>query len=431
MTTLLKNCTLANKLNVNITITDGTITAIGNQAKADKIIGINGKTVLPGIIDSHVHFREPGGEQKEDWLTGSMAAVAGGVTTVIDMPNNDPPITDLAALNKKRKLTKKSLVNFGFFFGATTNNIEEVRKVSGIAGIKIYVGSSTGNLLVAQDDDIKKLMEIPNINWVIHAEDEELIRKNSQQISENSNSAIHSQIRNRQVAMKGVERVIDLAKETNARIHICHISTAEEVSLIKKAKNANLQITCEVSPHHLFLNDGAYEKFGNFVKVNPPLRTKKDNEALLKGLNDGIIDIIATDHAPHTIKEKETPYHDAPAGIPEVQTSLPLMLNEVNKGTITIEQLIKIMSAQPAKLFSLQNKGLIAEGYDADITVVDMDKKQIINKEMLLSKCGWSPYENMKITGWPVMTFVNGNLVYDQGKINQQFKGREITYGKI
>ncbi|MCH7492755.1 dihydroorotase [Patescibacteria group bacterium] len=431
MTTLLKNCTLANKLNVNITITDGTITAIGNQTKADKIIDIKGKTVLPGIIDSHVHFREPGGEQKEDWLTGSMAAVAGGVTTVIDMPNNDPPITDLATLNKKRKLTKKSLVNFGFFFGATTNNIEEVRKVSGIAGIKIYVGSSTGNLLVAQDDDIKKLMEIPNINWVIHAEDEELIRKNSQQISENSNSAIHSQIRNRQVAMKGVERVIDLAKETNARIHICHISTAEEVSLIKKAKNANLQITCEVSPHHLFLNDGAYEKFGNFVKVNPPLRTKKDNEALLKGLNDGIIDIIATDHAPHTIKEKETPYHDAPAGIPEVQTSLPLMLNEVNKGTITIEQLIEIMSAQPAKLFSLQNKGLIAEGYDADITVVDMDKKQIINKEMLLSKCGWSPYENMKITGWPVMTFVNGNLVYDQGKINQQFKGREITYGKI
>lgn len=439
MMTTLKNCKLADGQTTDIILESGTIKSIGHVEKTDQEINLSGKLVIPGVIDAHVHFREPGGEHKEDWSTGSQAAVSGGVTTVIDMPNNKPPAIDNIILNEKRDLAKKSLVNYGFYIGATKDNLQEIQGAYNIAGGKIYVGSSTGDLLVDKDEDIARLFTIPHILWVIHAEDEYLIAINEKSLSNKSNPAVHSKIRDKKVAIIALKRVIQLAEKNKTNIHICHISTKEEVELIKQAKNKGLAITGEVSPHHLFLNESAYQKHGFLVKVNPPLRTTGDNTALWQALKKGVIDIVATDHAPHTLAEKQPGtqeqtnniYNIVPAGIPEVETSLPLLLNEVNKNNLTLQRLIEVTSQKPAEIFHLKNKGAIKEGYDADLTVVDLEKQQTITKEMLKTKCGWSPYQGWQLIGWPIMTFVNGNLVFDNGNINNEFKGKEIQYGKI
>jgi dihydroorotase len=427
----LKNCKLVDGSTVDILINKGIIQKIGTSPKADQEIDIANKTVIPGVIDIHVHFREPGGTHKEDWLTGSQAAVTGGVTTVIDMPNTNPSATNNKILDEKRKLAEKSLVNYGFYLGATKDNFEDIKNARQVAGVKILVGSSTGNLLVSEDENIEKLFTIPNIHWALHAEDEHMIIENLKKYSNDNDPTVHSKIRDRKVAVNAVKRIIALAKKTNAHIRICHISTEEEIELIKNARQEDVNISCEVSPHHLFLNEQAYKKFGNFVKVNPPLRTKKDNKALMQALRSGIIDVIATDHAPHTIDEKRQEYDKAPAGIPEIQTSLPLLLNEISKGNLDLKKLVEITSEKPAELLHIKNKGKIKQGYDADLTVIDLNKREMILKKMLKSKCGWSPYESWELKGWPVMTFVNGNLVYNNGKINEQNKGKEITYGKI
>jgi dihydroorotase len=347
------------------------------------------------------------------------------------MPNTNPSATNNKILDEKRKLAEKSLVNYGFYLGATKDNFEDIKNARQVAGVKILVGSSTGNLLVSEDENIEKLFTIPNIHWALHAEDEHMIIENLKKYSNDNYPTVHSKIRDRKVAVNAVKRIIALEKKTNAHIRICHISTEEEIELIKNARQEDVNISCEVSPHHLFLNEQAYKKFGNFVKVNPPLRTKKDNKALMQALRSGIIDVIATDHAPHTIDEKRQEYDKAPAGIPEIQTSLPLLLNEISKGNLDLKKLVEITSEKPAELLHIKNKGKIKQGYDADLTVIDLNKREMILKKMLKSKCGWSPYESWELKGWPVMTFVNGNLVYNNGKINEQNKGKEITYGKI
>ncbi len=426
------NATLADGTKTSIDIVDGTIAGFEGAGSFDATFDVRGKYVIPGVIDAHVHFREPGGEHKEDWLTGSRAAAAGGVTTVLDMPNTNPPTIDANSLEMKRSLAAKSLVNFGFHLGATTGNRAEIEKLRGkVAGVKIYVGSSTGSLLVAEDDELRKLFAIPDILWLVHAEDENLMKKNAERLGTISDSALHSKLRDRKVAIHAIERVLRLARETGARIHLCHISTKEEVELIQKAKNEGLPVTCEVSPHHLFLDESAYVTQGMFVKVNPPLRTPEDRLALWRGLRYGTIDIIATDHAPHTIEEKKRGYTEVPSGMPEVQTSLPLMLDALDGSDFTLEWLVSAMSTRPAEIFSLSKKGRIAKGYDADLAVVDMNKSQVVSKKMLFSKCGWSPYEGKNLKGWPIMTFINGNLVFDNGKINEDNKGKEITYGNV
>lgn len=429
MTTVLKNCKLPNQQTADIVIGDGKIKEIGTDLDADHVIDIKNQLVLPGVIDIHVHFRQPGGEHKETWLTGSRAAVAGGVTTIIDMPNTTPPTTDQETLDAKRKLAAVSLCNYGFNLGATTNNHDALANVQGIAGIKVYVGSSTGTLLVAEDEQIRKLFAIPNRLWLIHAEDEPTIQAHTRELTNHDEPQIHSRVRDRDAAIKAAQRVITIAEETDARIHICHLSTAEEVELVRQAKADGVQITCEVSPHHLFLNEQAYEKFGNLVKVNPPLRTVRDNEALMQALADGTIDLVATDHAPHTLDEKHQAYPDAPSGIPEVQTSLPLLLQAVQQGKITMQRLTEVMSAIPAELLHIQNKGKIAVGYDADLTIIS-PQSHMLQKKELFSKAGYSPYEGWELCQ-PVITLVNGRLVYDRGTFNETFHGKEITYGTI
>ena len=429
--TTIKNGVLADGTTTDIEIENGVITKLGESLKGENEIDVGGKLIIPGVIDIHVHFREPGGEQKEDWLTGSRAAAAGGVTTVVDMPNNNPAIVDEASLDNKRELAKKSIINYGFYLGATNDNASDIQNTKNIAGVKIYVGSSTGDLLVAEDENIEKLFSLPGIQWVIHAEDESIIEENKKKHTDMGDPAVHSRIRTRDAAVKAVGRVIALAKKANATIHICHVSTKEEVELIKNAKSEGVNVTCEVSPHHLFLNENAYKKFGNFVKVNPPLRTAEDNRALMNALRDGTIDIVATDHAPHTNDEKSKSYNESPAGIPEVQTSLPLLLNAVHNGELTLKQLVEITAEKPAQLLHIKNKGKIKVGYDADLTVVDLKKIEMLSKKNVLSKCGWSPYVGWELTGWPVMTFVNGNLAYDTMNSVEQYKGKEITYGNV
>lgn len=429
--TTIKNCKLANNDIVDIQIEGGVIVKIGRPLTGGEEIDAQHGTTLPGVIDAHVHFREPGGEHKEDWSTGSTAAVSGGVTTVLDMPNTDPPIIDKSSLAIKRERAQKSLVNYGFFLGATTENDEAIKTIKGIAGVKVFIGSSTGNLLVSEDNQIEKLFSIPNIQWVVHAEDENRIQENSKKFEGSDDPAAHSQIRDRQAAILAVRRIIAIAKKTSARVHICHVSTKEELSFIQTARHEGISITCEVSPHHLFLNEMAYMSQFTFVKVNPPIRTAEDNAALLEGLAKGAIDIVATDHAPHTREEKNQPPLEAPSGMPEVETSLPLLLNLVNDGKLTLERLQKVTAERPAELFKLKGKGKIKIGYDADLTIVDMQKEQKVTRKDIKSKCGWSPYEGQTLTGWPIMTIVNGNLAYDNGTINNQYKGKEVTYGKI
>ncbi len=433
MTTLcLKNCTLADGSQTDILIDNGLIKQLGVSLQANEIIDCTGKTVLPGIIDVHVHFRVPGAEHKEDWQTGSAAAAAGGVTSVIEMPNTDPATIDQQTLDDKKKIAARdSVINYGLYLGATTDNAAGIVSVQGAAGIKIFMGSSTGNLLVAKDEDISAALQAGCRLYAFHAEDEFLINAKRESTPDTNRPSIHSVLRGPEAAIRAVERIIALAAKFHARVHICHVNTAAEVELISQAKNEGVRITAEVSPHHLLLNESIYESMNNLAKVNPPLRTKRDNAALWQGLADGAIDIIATDHAPHLPSEKKQPYDQAPAGLPEVQTSLPLMLNAVHEGKTTLQQLQQFMAKRPAQLFGLIGKGKIAVGYDADLAIVDTKIRKKVSAHEMLSKCGWTPYDGWEVTGWPIMTLVNGNIVFKNNTIHKQYKGSELTYGTI
>jgi dihydroorotase len=426
MSITLKNCIL-NDNQTDIHIKDGVIVKIGENEEKE-VIDCTGLTLMPGAIDGHVHFREPGGEKKEDWLTGSRSAAKGGITTVLDMPNNNPPVIDQESLDLKRERAKKSIVNYGFHFGATTKNLDLIKNIEGIAGVKIYFGSSTGNLLVDNPDDVKKIFTEANRVFLVHAEDEKLIQSKIHDFKDLNDPLIHTDIRPPRAAIKAVRDILKLVEITKARVHFCHVSTAGELDLIAEAKKKGLNVTCEVSPHHLFLNSDEYHQQGNWVKMNPPLRPEEDRLALWERIKDGTIDTIATDHAPHTKEEKHLAYWDAPAGVPGVETMLPLLLNEVNKGELDLKKIIELVCENPAKIFKIKNKGKIEEGYDADLTLIDMQFEKEVMNEDLETKCGWTPFVGRNLIGWPVTTIVGGNIVYNSLEINEQFKAKEIDY---
>jgi dihydroorotase len=386
--------------------------------------------LLPGLIDAHVHFRTPGMTEKEDWITGSKAALAGGVTTVLDMPNTNPPTVDAEHLQKKQEaVAEQALINYGFFAGANHDNLEELTNMKGIAGVKIFMGSSTGSLLIDEKDLLEKFMEEMGKCGqlvAIHAEDEDCIQANMEMNKGNEDPRVHSVIRSPECAHKACKEAMHLARKYNTRVHVCHVSTEKELECIKKFKTGN--VTCEVTPNHLFLSDKDYSKYGNFIKVNPPVREQADQVALWAALKDGTVDIIATDHAPHLLEEKQKPYPEAPSGIPGVQTMLPLLLDSVNKGLITLERIVRLCSYNPAKIFGIKNKGKIEEGYDADLTVVDLDKLERICHQWLWTKVNWSPYHGWILKGYPVMTFVNGNLMYEWREKFGSHMGRPVVY---
>lgn len=429
---LIKNGILVSSrgsLRSDVLIRDGRIARVGEalQEGADEVLNASGLHVLPGVLDPQVHFREPGLTWKEDLRTGSMAAAAGGVTSFFDMPNNNPAITTRALMEeKKASAASKSVVNYNFFIGATPDNLEELNAVSNVCGIKIFMGSSTGSLLVDREEDLERIFAGGSRLIAVHAEDNGIIEENKRRIP-NPSFRDHDKIRDEKAALKATKLAVSLALKHKRRLHILHLTTQEEVEFLTAYKN-NPLISCEVCPQHFLLfAPEIYERLGALAQMNPPLREKRHGEALWKGLKEGVIRCMATDHAPHTLEEKAQPYGKAPSGMPGVQTLLPLMLNQAAQGLCSVEDVVRWTSENTLACFGVQGKGRIEPGYDADLTLVDLKASREVKRDAMLTRSGWSPYEGMTLQGWPLYTLVGGHVVYREGVIDENVKGREIN----
>lgn len=431
---VLENCSIVEKTGVreaNIAVRYGNIAKIGREKlEGKKSVDCRGKTVFPGLIDSHVHFRTPGGEHKEDWKSGSRAALAGGVTCVLDMPNTEPPTVTTGALYEKReKASRLSLVDFGFHFGAAGKNLAEIGKAQRIASVKIYMGLSTGSLLLENAAEIEKLFRFlgkRKIVACVHAESQKVIEKNSKKLGKSSDPLIHPLVRSTEAETSAVEQLIEIRRRAKNPLYFCHISSALGLKLIAEEKEKTPAVFCEVTPHHMFLNEKSLEKLRNFGKVNPPLRKEKDRLALLRGLKTGIVDVVASDHAPHTMQEKKQPYWSAPSGVPGVETMLPLLLDAAAKKNIPIEKIAQVTCENPARIFGVKNKGAVANGLDADLAIVSLEKKSVISNRGMHSKCGWTPFNGRTAIGRVEKTFVRGKMVFDGKKFMESFRGKEV-----
>ncbi|HJX17962.1 MAG TPA: dihydroorotase [Acidiferrobacterales bacterium] len=396
-------------------------------AAARETIDAAGNLLLPGVIDPQVHFREPGNEYKEDLGSGSRAAVRGGVTSFLEMPNTAPPTTTQAALDKKLALAaQKSVANYGFFIGATPDNLEALNSVAPACGIKIFMGSSTGSLLVNRPEDLERIFANGTRLIAVHAEDEARINARRAQFAGRTDPAAHSEIRDNETARLATELALTLSKKYQRRLHILHLSTREEVAMLRASKPA--WVTAEAIPNHLLLNTADYARLGTLVQMNPPIRTPADNAALWEGLHDGIIDFIATDHAPHTLEEKKRAYPNTPSGMPGVETSLPLMLTAMHGGRCTLAEIQKWMCSGPAEAYRIPNKGKLLEGWDADLALVDIEHTRPVRNEETFTKVRWSPWHGRELRGWPLYTIVNGEIAFDNGHIREQTRGRRLTY---
>tara|TARA_Y100000389_G_C17445726_1_gene511471 strand:+ start:963 stop:2276 length:1314 start_codon:yes stop_codon:yes gene_type:complete len=430
---IIKNgsCYIKGKLvKVDIALSDGKIKKIGQvKLNSSKVYDATNKVVLPGIIDTQVHFREPGSTDAEDLESGSRAAVLGGVTSLFEMPNTNPPTSNLLEFDKKLKLADKRMhSNYAFYFGATPDNIEqlsELKKLKGCCGVKLFAGSSTGKLLVDKEADIEKVISNSDRIISIHSEDEEILNLRKKFIRKGDVHS-HPDWRNSECAMSSTRRVVKIAERYNKKIHILHISTKEEVDFLAMHKK---NVTFETTPQHLTLYaPDCYEKLGTYAQMNPPLRTKDHYDRLWVAIKNDLVDVLGSDHAPHLKQNKLKEYPDSPSGMPGVQTIFPVMIDHVNNGKLSLEKLIKLMCENPCKIFGIKNKGFIKEGYDADLTIVNMNKQQIIKNEMIASKCGWTPFNNYKVKGFPVGTIVNGNLVMSDGKIVSKAQGKPLEF---
>ncbi|MCE2720562.1 MAG: dihydroorotase [Dolichospermum sp.] len=390
-------------------------------------IDARGLTLLPGVIDPQVHFREPGLEYKEDLFTASCACAKGGVTSFLEMPNTRPLTISQSALDDKlQRAASKCLVNYGFFIGATGDNLPDLLSASPTPGIKVFMGSMHGQLLVSQEEILEAIFAQGNRLIAVHAEDQARINQRKQEFAGIEDPAIHSQIQDNQAALLATQLALKLSKKYQRRLHILHMSTAEEAELLRHDKPS--WVTAEVTPQHLLLNTSAYTTIGTLAQMNPPLRSPHDNEVLWQALRDGIIDFIATDHAPHTLAEKAQTYPNTPSGMPGVETSLPLMLTAAMAGKCTVAQVVQWMSKAVAVAYGIPNKGEISPGYDADLVLVDLKNYREVKREEVLSKCGWSSFEGWNLTGWPVTTIVGGEIVYDHGRLNTQVRGQALTF---
>ena len=397
MTLLIKNCKLiSNEKEIfrNILVKKGKIAAITTKKpKADKEIDAKNNYVIPGIIDPHVHFREPGLTHKEDFFTGSVSAAAGGITTFLDMPNTKPPTTTVKLLEKKSHLAQKSIVNYGFHFGAANDNIGEIIKARNkTASTKLFMNLSTGKMMINDRITLERIFEVSKIVSV-HAEKEK------------------------------VAEAVAYAKKTKTKLYLCHISLKDEIDFLRKAKKKRIFV--EVTPHHLFLTKADVKKLKSFGEMKPDLKTKKDKDALWKAIEDGIVDTIGTDHAPHTKQEKKK--KEYPSGVPGCETVLPLMLDAVNKGKTSLTQVVRLMCHNPAKIFGIKNKGQLKVGYDADITIIDMSKKKKVQNKELYTKCKWSPFDGKILKGWPIVTIVGGDIVFDETGF-YDLKAKEVVF---
>jgi dihydroorotase len=393
---------------------------------ADDVVDASGLHLLPGVIDDQVHFREPGLTHKEDLAAASRACAKGGVTTFLEMPNTVPAATTQARLEEKLALAShKSLVNYGFYIGATSENIDELRQAHRTPGIKIFIGSSTGDLLVDEQDALERIFAETTLPITAHCEDETTVRANAARLADTHDVADHSRIRNHEAAIIATRRAIDLAHRHRHRFHVLHVSTGAETELLADHRGL---ITGEACIHHLLLNIDDYARLGTLAQMNPSLKTRDDNERLWQALRDGRLQVIATDHAPHTLEEKRQPYPKSPSGIPAVENSLALMLNEVHGGRVTLQQIVHWMCEAPARVWDIVGKGRIAVGYDADLVLVDLERVAEIRNEHQITKCGWSPWHGQRVVGWPVRTWVMGHEVYREGEFFTDFMGNEAQF---
>jgi dihydroorotase len=416
----------------DVFIKDGKIAAIGASLseKAELVIKDHGLTLMPGVIDTHVHFREPGMEEKETIASGSKAAAAGGVTTFFDMPNTKPSATTAVLVEaKKRIAAESSFVNYNFFIGATSDNLDEINFVQNIPGVKVFMGSSTGGMLVSKQEALEQLFANSNKLIAIHAEDEEIIQQNLEKYAGSSQFSDHMMIRSSEAAIKATMQAVELAKKYNKKLHICHLTTLEEIQYLEKAKTTGL-ISAEVTPQHLLcMGIEAYAAYGGLIQINPPIRESYDAEELKRGLMSGIVDSIATDHAPHLLTEKLKPFGACPSGMPGVENALRLMLDQVNRGFGSLPQVAKWMAQNPAQIFNVMNKGEIKVGYDADLVLVDMNAKHTIENNKQYTKCKWSIFDGVELQGNPIATFVNGQMVFREGDFFEECRGQEVLIG--
>ena len=430
---IIKNgtCFIDGKLTqTDIGLLGNTIKKIGKiELNSSKVYDATDKVVLPGIIDTQTHFREPGSTDVEDLESGSRAAVLGGVTSLFEMPNTNPPTSNLVEFDKKLQLAKNRMhSNYAFYFGATPENTEQLSKlkdVEGCCGVKLFAGSSTGKLLVDKEADIEKVISSSDRVVSIHSEDEEILNLRKKFIKEGDVHS-HPEWRNTECAISSTRRVVKIAERYNKKIHVLHVTTKEEVDFLAMHKK---NVTFEITPQHLTLYaPDCYDKLGTYAQMNPPLRTKEHYDRLWVAIKNNIVDVLGSDHAPHSKENKNKNYPNTPSGMPGVQTIFPVMLDHVNNGKLTLEQLIKLMCENPCKIFGIKNKGYLKEGYDADLTIADMNKEVTIKDEMIASKCGWTPFNNHKVKGFPVGTIVNGNLVMSDGKVIAESKGIPLEF---
>lgn len=416
----------------SVVIEDGRIADINpvHVVVADETVDANGLMLMPGAIDDQVHFRQPGLEHKEDLSHASAACAKGGVTSFLEMPNTVPNATDQARLDEKLRLASQySRVNYGFYIGATPHNVADLKKATRTPGIKIFIGSSTGDLLVDDQDALESIFAETTLPICAHCEDETTVRRNAEKYAGSSNVADHSRVRDEEAAVIATKRALDLAKRHRHRFHVLHVSTAAEIPLV--ADHGNL-ITAEVCPHHLFFNTDDYARLGSRIKMNPSIKSREDNVGLWQALLDGTIQVIATDHAPHTLEEKALPHPKCPSGLPAVENSLALMLNQASQGRCSYEQIVHWMCDAPARVWDMVGKGRIEIGYDADLVLVDPTLQRTIRDEEQFTKCRWSPWHGETLTGWPVRTWVMGKEVYrweaGREQLGDEGSGREIRY---
>ena len=430
---IIKNgqCFLNGKLeDKDIAVKDGKISKIGQiSGETKEVYDAKNQIILPGCIDTQTHFREPGSTDTEDLNSGSRAAVAGGITAVFEMPNTNPPTSNLKEFQRKLDLAKNRMYcNYAFYFGATAGNVSqlaELNNLEGCCGIKLFVGSSTGNLLVALEEDIDKVFQNSSKVVAVHSEDEEILNKNKKLII---NGDVHSHPiwRSEECAISSTRRIVRLAKKYNKKAHLLHITTKQEIDFLSQHKG---NITFEITPQHLTMYaPHCYDKLGTYAQMNPPIRDKSHYDRLWYAVRNNLNDTIGSDHAPHLKVNKDKDYPNSPSGMPGVQTLMPVMLDHVNHGKLSLSQLINLVCENPIKIFGIKNKGFIKEGYDADFTVVDMNKKITIKNENIESKCGWSPFNDVEFKGTPVATIISGKIKMKEGKILGEPEGIPLAF---
>ncbi|WP_416896577.1 MAG: dihydroorotase [Minwuia sp.] len=415
----------------DVGIVDGRIAEIGDlgQADAGQLLDAAGLHVLPGVVDSQVHFREPGLEHKEDLQCGMDGAALGGVTAIFEMPNTSPSTTDAAAIEDKLARAKgRAAVDHAFYAGAAAENIgmlPELERMPGVCGVKIFMGASTGSLLVSDDETLLEVLRAGVRRVAVHAEDEP--RMNARKdLRVEGDPSTHPVWRDDESAILATRRILALARRAGRKVHVLHVTTADEMDILAGHKDI---ATVEATPQHLTLAaETAYPELGTRAQMNPPIRGDAHRQGLWRALQQGVVDVIGSDHAPHTLEEKAKPYPQSPSGMPGVQTLVPIMLNHVSQGRLSLQRFVDLTSAGPNRVFGMAGKGRLAMGYDADLTIVDMKRTETITDAMMANRSGWTPYNGMQVTGWPVMTVVRGTLAMREGEVLGRDHGRPVRF---